>query len=334
MNRRGVALLAALLGLLIAGALAALTLASARLTWLAGRRQVAAVQASLGAAGQAERARFLWDPLRAGLPVGATVSLPGAGPGPLTSRDSLARLGKVLFLIRSVATRGAADGSGLARADIRLLIRLSMPSVPESVAVASRLPALVGPAARVDGLDQAPSGWGTVCPPGAGAGLATSIDSTPLFLPGEPGQGDWVAWADRTASGVVTGIAPASAGSQCDLASASNWGDPSGGPCGEFFPVIVAQPGARLAGGAGQGLLVGLGSLELAGSFFFTGVILSQGPVSLADQAQVFGLVRSDSTVILGDQAVVQRSTCALERALMGAARPIRGAERAWWVGP
>jgi len=123
-NRRGVALLVALLALLLTGALASLVLAAARLRWLSGERQLAARRAFEGADGAAGWHATEWDtqtvaPLRPGV----VAALPGrALPGLLQTHDSVIRLGTHLYVVRSVGLVTAADGSVLARDGVALLV--------------------------------------------------------------------------------------------------------------------------------------------------------------------------------------------------------------------
>ena len=105
-----------------------------------------------------------------------------------------------------------------------------------------------------------------------------------------------------------------------------NWGDP-GNPaaaCGDYFPLILVQPGAVVTGGIGQGLLLALGPLSLAGDLEFEGVILGLGGVELRDAARVRGVVIARDTVRISGTASVQWSSCAANRARIGAGQPAR----------
>jgi hypothetical protein len=137
MNRRGVALLLALLALVIAGALATSVLALARLRWLSGYRQLAARQALEAAAGAAASHAAQWDASGAGsLSPGIVVPLAGRSFGSLVTRDSLVRLGPNLYLVRSVALVTAGDGSVLARDGVAQLVELVPLPLPESTLLA------------------------------------------------------------------------------------------------------------------------------------------------------------------------------------------------------
>lgn len=140
MNRRGIALLAALAGLLLVTGLATAMLATARLRLLAGTRQLASRRALEAARGAVDRRAANWDTAATGsLALGMIVGLPPvpAPPG-VTTHDSLVRIGAGLFLVRSSALATADGGGVLARDGVGRLLQL----VPDEV--------LLDSAARVD----------------------------------------------------------------------------------------------------------------------------------------------------------------------------------------
>ena len=363
MNRRGFTLPLALLTLALMGALACGIMLLARLRWQSGVHSLQAFQALTLAESEVDRVIAAWDPLRAeSIAVGAVVAIPSpaAGPG-LAAFDSLMRLGRGLYLVRSIGVRSTSDGALLARDGVAGLVRLLAPSLPDSMAVESAGPVVVSAAGLVDGDDHTPPGWTGVCgapaTPAIGvmAGAATPVralcgggpcihGSPPIALDSAvtvPGlrqfgvvtMADLVGMADHRISGTLTSIRPAVAGGVCVQSDSLNWGDPGvvGSPCSGFFPVIVASPATRIAGGHGQGVLVATGSLELASDVTFTGVIIAAGPVLLQDQARVTGLVVTQDSLIVAGSALIERSRCALGRALLGAARPGGRVDRGWF---
>ncbi|MEO8140344.1 MAG: hypothetical protein ABI742_11900 [Gemmatimonadota bacterium] len=363
MNRRGFTLPLTLLTLALMGALACGVMLLAGLRWQSGERSLQAFQARTLAESEVDRLIAMWDPLQAeSTTVGAVVAVPAhaAGPG-LAAFDSLMRLGHGLYLVRSIGVRSTSDGAVLARDGVAGLVRLLAPSLPDSIAVESAGPVVVSAAGQVDGDDHTPTGWTGVCsapaPPAIGvlAGAATpvqalcgggscirgsppiALDST-LTMPGLTQFGvlnlaDLVAMADHRISGTLTSIGPAVAGGTCLQVDSLNWGAPGAvaSPCGGFFPVIEAAPATRVAGGQGQGVLVATGALELAGDVAFTGVVIAAGPVVMQDQARVTGLVVTLDSLTVTGSALIERSRCALARALLGAARPGSEVERGWF---
>jgi hypothetical protein len=139
MNRRGVALFAVMVALLLAGALASVVLAAARLRWLSGYRQLAGRQAYEAAAGLVAQHVTEWDSLvTSGLLPGTVAPLAGPSvPGSIRTHDSVIRLGVYLFLVRSVGEVTAADGSVLARDGVAQLVELQPSSATESTSSAA-----------------------------------------------------------------------------------------------------------------------------------------------------------------------------------------------------
>ena len=127
MNRRGTAMLIALVALLLTAALATAVLAAARLRWLNGSRQLAARMVLEAAAGSTIRHRVQWNPpLANGLATGETIALPGtATRAGLRYQDSLSRLDSSLFLIRSAVQAIGADGEVMARDGVGELVELT-----------------------------------------------------------------------------------------------------------------------------------------------------------------------------------------------------------------
>jgi hypothetical protein len=123
MNRRGIALVAALVAMLLAGILAATILAAARLQWLAGHRLLAARQALPAAEGIANWEVAHWDSALADLPIGLTVPLARPSvPGLVRSNASVVRLGPGLYLIRAVVEVTDREGGVLARDGVAQLV--------------------------------------------------------------------------------------------------------------------------------------------------------------------------------------------------------------------
>lgn len=106
MSRRGIALPAALMALLLSSTLAALLLSAATRRLEAGARQLAARKALAAADGSVARHGAGWDSvLAAGVAPGVAVevaSVPGAGA--VETRDSLLNLGAGLYLLQSSGT--------------------------------------------------------------------------------------------------------------------------------------------------------------------------------------------------------------------------------------
>jgi hypothetical protein len=91
------------------------------------------------------------------------------------------------------------------------------------------------------------------------------------------------AMADLVVSGTINSIAPAVTGLPpvCNTAVATNWGAPLAPltPCGNYFPIIYAPGDVRLTGGAGQGILLVSGDLDVSGGVEFYGPVIVMGTI-------------------------------------------------------
>ena len=369
MNRRGAALLLALLVLLLLGGLASLALAAGRLRARAGDRTLAQARARAAAlSGLAER-EARWDPvLAASLPIGGAGALPGtpALTDGLQRADSLLRLGATLYLLRTTGELRDGSGNLLAREGLGRLLRLEAPGIPDSAAAFVSGPILLLADSAVSGADQVPAGWSAACPPpdtdATALHLATIPAVSPLFscpsgqcVAGAPavvsdssltagfldhlpvaGLSALLAVADHQVGAPALTPAPVVAVGRCDLTRADNWGDPTSptAPCGSHLPLLALGSPFRMQDGVGQGVLLSVGDLEFTGVARFAGVVLAAGQVSVRDQALVQGVVLAEGGLHVEGRGRVQRSACAVRRALAGVLRPLRAVPRGFWRWP
>jgi hypothetical protein len=362
MNRRGASLLVVVLSLLVVASGAGLLFS---MSWMGAREGATTLWSTrvrLAADGESERALAEWDPLLAEtLPPGSAAGLAGALPARgVTTSDTLLRLGEALYLLHVTVEERSHAGALLSRDGVARVVPMVFPAIPDSQAVLALGPVTVDTSAAVSGSDQLPAGWDSDCPPATSpAAGVRAAPATPVAIgcpdgtcvSGAPAvtrdsilrigaldrlgtitTWELVALADHRVSGVVSAVGPFQSGPRCDRDIPTNWGDPLrvGLACSRYFPVIAAAAGARVEGGAGQGILIGLGRLELAGDFEFRGVVLARGPVLLRDRARILGTLLATDSVGLEDAAMVARSHCTAELARRGAGRPNRRATRGW----
>jgi hypothetical protein len=145
--------------------------------------------------------------------------------------------------------------------------------------------------------------------------------------------------ANMTVSGTINSIAPATTGSPayCNTAIGTNWGAPlaPASLCGGYFPVIYAPGNVRLTGGAGQGILLVNGDLDISGGVEFYGPVIVMGTVrSTGTGGHIYGGVMSNNanfgTVLVSGNSVVNYSACTIARALQGVSTAVPLAERGW----
>ena len=366
MNRRGTSLLFVLIVLTLLGALAGVLFGFLRVSRLGGEGALRAMQVLTAADGEVARVVAQWDArLLDTLAVGGSQAVPsGMSPGGLLLVDTIRRLDATMYLVQVVAEHRRADGTILARDGAERLVTVAAPQAPDSQAVLAVGPLLTEGAPSVSGEDLVPTGWEAVCaaPSGAGAGVRSGA-SPPVggtcdsgtCITGQPATArdtslrvgflDQLGWvpvadlvlaADKEVAGSGLEVGPSETQGVCDRESGLNWGDPASpaSPCGSYLSLVVAQPGTRVEGGIGQGVLLALGSLELAGNFAFKGVVFARGQVTVRDRASVTGTVLSEDTVRVVEAGRIDRSRCAVRRALEAVARPFGGPTRSWSRGP
>ncbi|MBK8002759.1 MAG: hypothetical protein IPK12_02175 [Gemmatimonadetes bacterium] len=369
MNRRGGALLLALLILVLLGGLASLALAAGRLRARSGDRTLAQARARATAlSGLAEREAH-WDPAFAqALPVGGADALPGTPvlTDGLQRTDSLLRLGASLYLLRTIGELRDGSGNLLAREGLGRLLRLEAPGIPDSAAAFVRGPVMLLADSSLSGSDQVPAGWSASCPPPDSGASALHLGTIPAVTPvvscpsgrclvGAPmvvpdstlslgfldrlpvsGFTALAAAADHQVTVPVLTPGPVTTLGTCNATRADNWGDPAvlAAPCGPHRPLLVVGNPFRMQDGLGQGILLAPGDLEFAGAAHFVGVVLAAGQVSLRDQALVEGVVLAEGGLQVEDLARLRRSTCAVRHALLGARRPLRPVPRGFWRWP
>jgi hypothetical protein len=363
-NRRGSALAAVLFLMLLIGALAGATLLAIRSEQGAASQELNGLMAE--AAAQAGVARLLgeWRALRAdSIPVGAAVgvgtTVVDTGYGSL---DTLVRLGAATYLARVTGERRDGDGMVTARARLGLLLSLRGPSVADSEAARVRGQVVLRDSARVAGADLVPPGWSASCtgyphadrpairvgvgpvPDVSGCLGGCATGAPPIVFDTLAPAGvaalsgvtvpALLLLADTMVAGTVTGVGPSLTAGVCSDRGL-NWGAPEdpADPCFTRLPLIGAAAGTELLSGVGQGVLVSAGTISLGGDFRFYGLVVAggltlKGRSVLRGQAVIGGGL-TDSFVV-ADESVLERSRCAIDRALSAARRPFPVRSRAW----
>ncbi|MBX6362833.1 MAG: hypothetical protein IRZ00_03100 [Gemmatimonadetes bacterium] len=366
MNRRGMALVVALVTLVVLALAAAGAVLAAARGFAAAAERTDALRARVLAASAARVAALApWPDVR-GLPPSAALPGPELVDGP----DAAGRA-----VIRRLAPGWiAVEGDGRARrarAHARVLLRLLelrelLAAFPAAITAAS---VDLGATAMVDGADAAatPAPWPAAWCDGAADSLAAVfgaarpgvrvaapaalVATAGAVLAGEPpaevgppplagatglGPLDWsrlATIADRTESGTIR-LAPAVGAAGCDRTAPGNWGDPTAptAPCADYAPLVFAPGDLHVAGGVGQGILVVAGDLVLDFGTTFVGPILVAGNVAAASGVALDGALRAGGAVRWNGSA--RRRACPLVRALTrapGLARPFRPPGR-WWL--
>jgi hypothetical protein len=161
--------------------------------------------------------------------------------------------------------------------------------------------------ASVDGRDEAPSTWNNCDTVGTRAGIVTrdtanttaggsstitgspqevldttiNADSFETF--GDITYTQLATMADKIYSdGDRPSPDPVMSGGACVTSDIDNWGDPmnTAGLCHSYWPVIHAVGDVHISGGTGQGVLLVDGDLTITGGFEFYGVTIIKGTLS------------------------------------------------------
>ena len=130
---------------------------------------------------------------------------------------------------------------------------------------------------------------------------------------------------------------------KCDVNNELNWGEPNHGAgqviqCYNHFPVIYAS-GSQLklsGGGRGQGILLIEGDFEIVGGFEFTGIIIAKGGIKINGNGnKITGALLAQDVAIddqnsISGNTALQFSSCAVSKALSGAASVLPLRQRSW----
>ena len=138
----------------------------------------------------------------------------------------------------------------------------------------------------------------------------------------------------------LNGLGATVSGGACKTADGNNWGEPlrdtpALSPCWSYFPIIYAKGDLKITGGEGQGILLVAGDLIVSGNAKFYGPVIVRGTLTSQGTGGHFngGVMAAnvdlDLNTLIGD-AVVSYSSCALSRALAGAATPTFLPNRSW----
>ncbi|MEX2528991.1 MAG: hypothetical protein WEA09_15270 [Gemmatimonadota bacterium] len=263
----------------------------------------------------------------------------------------ITRMPDNLYFLESTGTITAGGLRAGATRTIGVTSRLNTIDLNPPAALTTRGNVRLAGGAQITGADTNPPGWtGDVCPPATGdtpgvmhdgsGSVTTSGTSTITGTPadsidntitdetftdfGMMGWDDLVALAKRP-PGPYNGMAPSlTAGGECNTADLMNWGDPNDpdGPCGDYFPIIYIDGDATMQGNSvGQGILLVDGNLDLRGNFIFNGIILVQGAFDTqgAGHRIMGGVMASNANIDQADlvgASVVQNSRCAVTRAV------------------
>ena len=369
-DRRGTALLGALVALVVAGVLAMGAHAIARGALADARGSLAGARALAAADGALARLRAVWEPgWSLPAPTGARIDVALDGPAGAAAVH-LVRLdtNRYVAVAEAGVSTGSAGAGALAVRRVARLVRLGRVLPSASATLTSGGPLTVPGDARVTGGDGVPAGWGGCGAAGGGvAAIAvgegsdtaqvapTAVDAGGMVVTAAAraaatydvlGDESWASLAARATvtldAGGVHSPLPRAAGGRC-VSDAASWGEPwrGGGAvaeCADAFPVVHLRGGGVtvLRGPARvQGTLLVDGDLAIEGAVAVAGVVLVQGVVGGAGALALDGALLGRGAPgarrsTVGSGSVLRGSGCAVTRATLAASRPILVGRRSW----
>ena len=364
-SERGIALVAAIVALVVIGALVAGTFFVSSLEQKTAENSVDAAEAYQAAEAGIVKNVANWDTGNNLLATdaGTTIAQDSVAKGTYFN-VTISRLNSSLFLLKSVGTRNGTTQS------LAMVLRTVTVNPSVGAAVTAKGNVSVGGNATINGTNTNPSGWsGCASAPDKG-GIRTSgtvntngnptISGSPSKIQNDSSVTDalfqnpfnqfkaiaTMSLAGSSGSGNYTtynNIAPSTTGSplKCNLNDTNNWGEPlrTGSytsQCTTYSPIIYFGGNAKFVNGRGQGILLVDGDLSIAGNFQWVGLVIAIGQVKTGNgTANVTGAIMANNADI-GDQTsfsgtpVVSYSKCAIDYVLNSAAvaRPL--AMRSW----
>jgi hypothetical protein len=368
-NERGMALAVAIFALVVIGALVAGTFYAGRLEQQTGQNGFYSVQAAEAAQGaatqyiQAQNGTTL-----TAIPTGSTSSGAQVSVGQAVATPTITRLTGSVWLVSAIGERRTGTKT-LASRSVAQLYRLNTAQISVKAGLTAIGKVTVSGTSEVYGWDVTPPSWlvgspAVECPATDDVaavhynGQITQQGSA--VIRGDPNReqdstmtaanmlggstfNDLKAMATKVLTGNVSGLAAVTTGTPpvCDTSVESNWGAPADktSPCFTYFPILYHYGDLSISGtGAGQGILLVEGNLNVQGRIDFYGPVIATGGVNIrgtgSDDVKFYGGVMAqdvtlDDTKLTGN-AMINYSSCAIRRALQGSALPIPMTERSW----
>jgi hypothetical protein len=309
-NRRGVALITALFGVVVLAVMMSGMYFTSNQEFR-GTRNALVEQRSFAVAEFGLNSEISnWDRSRnvmGTFPVGAIDSNQVYVAAGDTAWVKVSRLTPTTFWVVSEGLANIGNKSLEARRQTSAFVRIAYPTIEPKGAITAAGNVRLQGAANVDGDDVHPTGWtncdATPAPtvPAVTVPPAGTVTTGPVNITSSPpvaydsaaadsntyvryGSESWnslSANADiKLAGGVYSAaIAPVGTATTCDKSGDYNWGEPNRPGdvigCYGYFPIIYVNGDLRVnANGRGQGILLVNGDLEVNGVFDFFGIVV------------------------------------------------------------
>lgn len=336
-NRRGVALLTALFGIVVIALMISGAFFSSTQEARGGRNQLVEQRAFAVAEYGLNAEVSNWDRSRnlpGGMAVGAVDSSRVYVAQGDTARVFITRLTNTSFWVTSEGRASIGNRALESKHETSAYVRIASPSISPKGAITTAGNISVQGAADVDGHNHDPAGWST-CPafpgsdvPGIVVGQTATVsiqkpnsvlgvpapwvrdpaasDSNTYIRYGTESWNSLVANADirLAGGGTITGVAPNGTAATCDRTDQYNWGEPLRPGivgCYGYFPIIYINSSVRInSNGYGQGILLVNGDLQINGKFDFYGLVIVRDDIDMGNgTAKVHGAIYSANANIV-----------------------------------
>jgi Tfp pilus assembly protein PilX len=369
-SERGIALVAAIVALVVIGAIVAGTFFVSTLEQKTAENSLDAAEAYQAAEAGIVKNVADWDTGNNALATDASTTIAQDSTASGTYYNvTISRLNGSLFLLKSVGTRNGTTQS------LAMVLRTVTVNPSVTAAVTTKGGASVGGNAGITGDNTTPGGWsGCASAPDMGGirsdgtiktngkpditgnppkvqndtTVTNSLFSTPfaqykaiatLSLVGGSGAGNYVNFAAQ----------PSATGSpaKCNTGDQNNWGEPLRATqtpysayvsqCTTYSPIVYINGNAQLNGNyRGQGILLVDGDLSIAGGFLWVGLVIATGQVKTGNgSSTVTGALMAQNAQI-GDSTSfagnpsVSYSKCAVDYVMNHSAVARPLAMRSW----
>ena len=339
-ERRGVALLTALVGVVIIALIVSGAFFTSNQEFKGGRNQLIEQRAFAVAEFGLNSEVSNWDRARnlpGGMAVGAVDSSRVYVASGDTARVRITRLTDKSFWVVSEGSASISNAKLESKRATNAYMRLAYPSITPKGAITTAGDVSVTGTAVIDGRNQNPAGWGSCAPypsdtvPGVVVQPSATVttqgasnivtnntvpkvaydsaaaDSNTYVRYGTESWNSLVSNADITIPGGTynSNIAPVGTATTCDYSAQFNWGEPKRPGitgCQGYFPIIYASGSIKLNGnGYGQGILLVNGDFEINGKFEWYGLVVARDDITKGNgTAQIMGAVYS-ANLALGD---------------------------------
>jgi hypothetical protein len=339
-SRRGVALLAALLAMVLITAIISGAFFASSQEYRSGRNTLVEQRAFSVAEYGLNTEIAEWDTgrnLPGGLDVGDVDVVTGYNTGDDTAAVYITRLTPTTFWVTSAGTANVPQPALRATRTVSAVVRLAYPDIATRGAIVTAGNINVTGSSVITGANTSPADWSCddftgedvpaiVAPPSATVNYKegnilsepavvrddVAADSNTYIVYGSETWNSLVANADLTLPpGTFTGAQPSLDEDDKCARVDTNWGEPlrdagSVTECYTRFPIIYVNGDFHMAGGRGQGILLVNGDFRINSGAQFYGLVIARDDILKANgDADIYGSVMSRNANLSDDNSVV-----------------------------